>query len=72
MERGGEMMRKIIGVLILLGALGFLAAMVLKIIHYFYLPYILGVMPTAYLKFSVVSLLLAIALSARELVFKGK
>ncbi len=65
-------MRKIINVLILLGTLGFLAAIVLKIIHYFYLPYILGVMPTGYLKFSVVSLLLAIALSARELAFKGK
>ena len=62
-------MKKIIGVLILLGALGFGAGIIQRIV---YLPDILGLIPTSYLKFSGMSLLLAIALSLRELAFTAK
>ncbi len=68
------MMKRIVGVLILLGTSGLLAATLQKLIHLLGLIPLefLGLIPTSYVKFSGVSLLLAIALSAREVAFKGK
>ncbi len=67
-------MKKIVGVLILLGTSGLLAATLQKVIHILGLIPLkfLGLIPTSYVKFSGVSLLLAIALSVREVAFKGK
>lgn len=62
-------MKKIIGVLILLGALGFAASITQKAIYW---PNVLDLIPTSYIKFSVICLLLAIALSVRQLAFKEK
>jgi hypothetical protein len=62
-------MKRLISVLILLGAVTFVVAISQKIIHW---PNLLGLIPASYLKFSAISLLLAIALSARELTLKEK
>jgi hypothetical protein len=62
-------MKKIIGVLILLGALGFAASITQKAIYW---PNVLDLIPTSYIKFSAICLLLAIALSVRQLAFKEK
>ena len=56
-------MKKLVDILILLGALSFLAAIIQKI-FYFGLPFAL--IPTSLVKFSIVSLLLAIALSVKK------
>ena len=68
-RKGGEIMKRIIGALTMLGTLGFVAAIVQKVT---YSPNVLGLVPTSYLKFSAICLLLSIALSARELAFKSK
>lgn len=62
-------MKTIIGVLILLGALGFGAAITQKAIN---VPNVLELIPTSYVKFSAICLLLAIALSVWQLAFKEK
>jgi len=56
-------MKKLVNVLILLGALSFLAAIFQKI-SYCICPF--TIIPTSFIKFSVVSLLLAIAISTRK------
>ena len=56
-------MKKLVNILIVLGALGLLGAIIQKIC-YFELP--CAVIPTSLIKFSIVSLLLAIAISVRK------
>lgn len=56
-------MKKLIDILILLGTLSFLVAIFQKV---FYIEPILGFIPTSFVKFSIVSLLLAIALSVKK------
>ena len=56
-------MKKLVNILIVLGALSFLAAIVQKI-SYCICPFML--IPTSFVKFSIVSLLLAIALSVKK------
>jgi hypothetical protein len=62
-------MKKIVGVITLLGVLGFAAAIIQKII---YSPGYFGLNPTAYMKFSAICLLISIALSTREMAYKEK
>lgn len=62
-------MRKLVGVLILLGAIGFIVGLLQKVIYF---PSIIGFVPTSYLKFSGMCLLLAIALCTRAVAFKEK
>lgn len=61
------MMKKLVGVLILLGAIGFIVGLLQKVIYF---PSI--IVPTSYLKFSGMCLLLAIALCTRAVAFKEK